>query len=209
LLLLTCRRLYVLFFFCNAPATTVIYTLSLHDALPISVNTFPDITKSFNLAYTAYYKPATGLILLREYILEPEIFDQAFRGYIHTWAYKHPQPTDFFNYFENATGENLNWFWRTWFYSNGNIDLDIDSVEKKDNNTKITFLNNGEIPMPIIFEITFADGSKETKKLPVEIWQRNSQWIYQFKSDKDVIKIEIDPKGYLPDKNTSNNIWKE
>src|SRR5690606_42149213 len=83
LLLLTCRRLYVLFFFCNAPATTVIYTLSLHDALPISVNTFPDITKSFNLAYTAYYKPATGLILLREYILEPEIFDQAFRGYIH------------------------------------------------------------------------------------------------------------------------------
>lgn len=174
-----------------------------------SVNTFPDITKSFNLAYTAYYKPATGLILLREYILEPEIFDQAFRGYIHTWAYKHPQPTDFFNYFENATGENLNWFWRTWFYSNGNIDLAIDSVEKKDNNTKITFLNNGEIPMPIIFEITFADGSKETKKLPVEIWQRNSQWIYQFKSDKDVIKIEIDPKGYLPDKNTSNNIWKE
>src|SRR5690606_41191815 len=48
-----------------------------------SVNTFPDITKSFNLAYTAYYKPATGLILLREYILEPEIIDQVIIGYIH------------------------------------------------------------------------------------------------------------------------------
>ena len=124
-------------------------------------------------------------------------------------AYKHPQPTDFFNYIENATGENLNWFWRTWFYSNGNIDLAIDKVEKRDNGTRITFLNNGEIPMPIIFEVTFEDGSKETKKLPVEIWQRNSQWIYLLESDKDVIKVQIDPKGYLPDATLSDNVWEK
>lgn len=172
-----------------------------------AVSTFPDITKGYNLAYTAYYKPATGLILLREYILNPKIFDEAFKGYVETWAYKHPQPTDFFNYFENVTGENLNWFWRTFFYSNGNIDLAIDSVEKRENGTRITFLNNGEIPMPITFEVTFSDGSKQIERLPVEIWQRNSQWIYLLNSDKEVTKVEIDPKGFLPDKNASDNVW--
>ncbi len=172
-----------------------------------SIHTFPDIAKSYNLAYTAYYKPATGMVLLREYILEPKIFDEAFRGYIHTWAYKHPQPTDFFNYMENAVGENLNWFWKSWFYSNGNIDLTIDTVEKKSNGTYITFLNNGEIPMPVVFEVTYEDGSKETKKLPVEIWQRGSQWTHVLKSDKTVTKIEIDPQGFLPDKNLRDNVW--
>lgn len=172
-----------------------------------SIHTFPDIAKSYNLAYTAYYKPATGMVLLREYILEPKIFDEAFRGYIHTWAYKHPQPTDFFNYMENAAGENLNWFWKSWFYSNGNIDLTIDTVEKKSNGTYITFLNNGEIPMPVVFEVTYEDGSKETKKLPVEIWQRGSQWTHVLKSDKTVTKIEIDPQGFLPDKNLRDNVW--
>ncbi len=174
-----------------------------------TVHTFPDITKSYNLAYTAYYKPATGLVLLREYILEPEIFDKAFIGYTHTWAYKHPQPTDFFNYFENATGEDLNWFWKTWFYSNANIDLAIDSVEKREDGTRILFLNNGEIPMPVVFEVTFADGSTTTRKLPFEVWQRNSQWPYLLQSDKEVIKVQIDPEGFLPDVKLSDNVWEK
>lgn len=172
-----------------------------------TIHTFPDIAKSYNLAYTAYYKPATGFVLLREYILEPKIFDEAFKGYIKTWAYKHPQPTDFFNYIENATGEDLNWFWKSWFYTNGNVDLAIDTVEKKANGTHITFLNNGEIPMPVVFEVTFEDGSKETKKLPVEIWQRGSQWTYLLKSEKTVTKVQIDPEGFLPDKNDKDNVW--
>lgn len=172
-----------------------------------TIHTFPDIAKSYNLAYTAYYKPATGFVLLREYILEPKIFDEAFKGYIKTWAYKHPQPTDFFNYMENATGEDLNWFWKSWFYTNGNVDLAIDTVEKKANGTHITFLNNGEIPMPVVFEVTFEDGSKETKKLPVEIWQRGSQWTYLLKSEKTVTKVQIDPEGFLPDMNLKDNVW--
>lgn len=172
-----------------------------------TIHTFPDIAKSYNLAYTAYYKPATGFVLLREYILEPKIFDEAFKGYIKTWAYKHPQPTDFFNYMENATGEDLNWFWKSWFYTNGNVDLAIDTVEKKANGTHITFLNNGEIPMPVVFEVTFEDGSKVTKKLPVEIWQRGSQWTYLLKSEKTVTKVQIDPEGFLPDMNLKDNVW--
>jgi hypothetical protein len=80
-----------------------------------SIATYPDVAKSLNLGYTAYFKPATGMILLREYILGHERFDNAFRAYIKNWAYKHPQPSDFFNAMENGAGENLNWFWRGWF----------------------------------------------------------------------------------------------
>lgn len=170
-------------------------------------STFPDIAKGYNLAYTAYYKPATGMILLREYIMNPELFDQAFKGYIKAWAYKHPQPTDFFNYMENAMGENLNWFWKTWFYSNGNIDLAIDSVQKKEEGTQITFLNKGDIPMPIVFEVTYNDNTKEMRKIPVEIWQRSSQLVHLLRSNKEIIKVQIDPQGFLPDVNLRDNSW--
>ena len=74
------------------------------------IETYPDVANSRNLAYTAYYKPAAGLYILREYILGAERFDNAFKSYIHTWAYKHPQPNDFFNHMENVAGEDLSWF---------------------------------------------------------------------------------------------------
>ncbi|HUH51864.1 MAG TPA: M1 family metallopeptidase [Flavobacterium sp.] len=170
-------------------------------------STFPDIAKGYNLAYSAYYKPATGMILLREYITNPVLFDQAFKGYIKAWAFKHPQPTDFFNYMENALGENLNWFWKSWFYSNGNIDLAIDSVQKKEEGVQVTFLNKCEIPMPIVFEVTYSDGTKELRKLPVEIWQRSSQLVHMLNGAKEIVKIQIDPQGFLPDVNLKDNLW--
>ncbi|HEY0245953.1 MAG TPA: M1 family metallopeptidase, partial [Mucilaginibacter sp.] len=39
-----------------------------------------------------YFKPAFGLVLLREHVIGKDRFDYAFRNYIHQWAYKHPQP---------------------------------------------------------------------------------------------------------------------
>ena len=93
------------------------------------IDTSPEVANARNLGYTAYYKPAAGLFMLREYIIGPERFDYAFKSYIRHWAYKHPQPNDFFNHFENVVGEDLSWFWKGWFYGNGNIDLGITSVE--------------------------------------------------------------------------------
>lgn len=171
------------------------------------INTYPDVSKDYNLAYVAYYKPATGLIMLREYILGPERFDTAFKTYIKTWAYKHPQPTDFFNLMENVAGENLNWFWKGWFYSNGNIDLSIKNVAVKNNLYLITFDNLGDMPMPVLFEITYEDGTKERKTLPVEVWEKVSEWDYFLKTTKKVKSIEIDPDKILPDVNGNNNMW--
>src|SRR5690625_7511887 len=94
---------------------------------------------------SGYYKPAIGLIVLREYILTPERFDFALRKYIERWAYKHPRPVDFFNTIENVTGEDLNWFWKGWFYENGNIDLSIEGVSRRSDGFLIALKSKGEI----------------------------------------------------------------
>lgn len=171
------------------------------------INTYPDVAKNMNLAFTAYYKPATGLILLREYILDHERFDNAFKAYIKAWAYKHPQPTDFYNCMENVAGENLNWFWKGWFTGTGNIDLGIKKVVPKEGYTVVTFENKGAIPMPVVFKVGFEDGTSITKKLPVEIWQRQDTWNYNINSPKKVKFIDIDPERYMPDVDITDNSW--
>ena len=170
------------------------------------INTYPDIAQTRNLAYVAYYKPAVGLIMLREYILEPERFDRAFKSYIKTWAYKHPQPSDFFNHIENVTGENLNWFWRTWFYGNGNIDIAVNKISKVEQGFIIEIDNRGEIPMPVKLEITYTDGTKAEVKLPVEIWHRTNRWRYLHKTNKTIDKVVFDAKKQVADINAANDI---
>ncbi|MFC3975620.1 M1 family aminopeptidase [Belliella kenyensis] len=171
------------------------------------VATHPDRTQSNNLGMVAYMKPALGLVMLREYILGHERFDKAFRSYIRTWAYKHPQPNDFFNHMENVSGENLDWFWKGWFYSNANIDLSVDGVYPYGANYVVAFSNKGDMPMPVIFEITFDDGSKERRELPVEIWFKGNTWQHLLKVDKKVTKIEIDPDKIITDTNAGNDVW--
>jgi hypothetical protein len=76
----------------------------------------------------AYSKPATGLNMLRETIMGRELFDYAFKEYARRWAFKHPTPADFFRTMEDASGEDLDWFWRGWFYGTDACDISIDSV---------------------------------------------------------------------------------
>lgn len=172
-----------------------------------SISTYPDIARPMNLGYTAYSKPATGLILLREYILDAERYDNAFKAYIKAWAYKHPQPSDFFNAMDNGVGENLNWFWKGWFVGNGNIDLGVTNVVQNPDSAVITFVNKGEVPMPVVFKVVYEDDTKEIKILPVEIWQRTNEWNYLLNSPKKVKAIDIDPGRFLPDVDSSDNSW--
>lgn len=172
-----------------------------------SIDTYPDVANTMNLAYTAYYKPAVGLYLLREYILGGERFDNAFKSYIHTWAYKHPQPNDFFNHMENVAGEDLSWFWKGWFYGNGNIDLGISEVKSYSGDYLITVENDGQIPMPVQLQVIYDDNSKEEISLPVEIWQRGNSWTHLLKTTKQVQRVVLDPNKMLPDVNVLNDTW--
>ena len=91
----------------------------------------PIMTNSENIVdyfSNAYRKPATALNILRETVMGREKFDYAFREYCRRWAFKHPTPADFFRTLEDASGMDLDWFWRGWFMSIDAVDISLDSV---------------------------------------------------------------------------------
>ncbi len=92
----------------------------------------PVMTNSENIIHfgpNAYAKPATALNILRETIMGRELFDYAFKEYAKRWAFRHPTPADLFRTLEDASGEDLDWFWRGWFYSTDPCDISLDSVK--------------------------------------------------------------------------------
>ena len=102
----------------------------------------PIMTNSENITRfgpNAYSKPATALNILRETIMGRELFDYAFKEYSRRWAFKHPTPADFFRTMEDASGEDLDWFWRGWFYGTDACDISLDAVKfaKADVNSKV------------------------------------------------------------------------
>ncbi len=109
------------------PAYTMVnYMKSPKDELePIMTNS----ENIVNFGANAYDKVATGLNILRETIIGRKLFDTAFREYARRWAFKHPTPADFFRTIEDVTGEDLDWFWRGWFFSTENCDIAIDTVK--------------------------------------------------------------------------------
>jgi hypothetical protein len=91
----------------------------------------PIMTNSENIIQfgpNAYAKPATALNILRETVMERELFDYAFKEYCKRWAFKHPSPSDFFRSMEDASAVDLDWFWRAWFYDIEPVDISLDSV---------------------------------------------------------------------------------
>jgi hypothetical protein len=263
----------------------------------------PIMTNSDNIVQfgnNAYGKPAAGLTILRETIMGRELFDYAFREYARRWAFKHPEPADLFRTLEDASGEDLDWFWRGWFYTTEVCDIAIDSIkhakpdldavaqerkertiqqsiakpiapayddiarirnreekiqfavdkdsslqdfyyrydrglEKYDttkfevtipgstpepltaeekakyankNMYEISFSNKGGLPMPIIIEWTYKDGTKEIEKIPAQVWRYNeSKVVKTFTKDKEVASVKLDPHRETADINESNNSW--
>lgn len=258
----------------------------------------PIMTQSdsvLRLGPNAYTKPAAALNILRETIMGRELFDFAFKEYAQRWKYKRPTPSDFFRTMEEASGVDLDWFWRGWFYSTDHVDISLDSVYKlrldtkdpdidfdrqrtqyndkplsltvernaaegkelwvdrnkdikdfyddndiftvtnKDRNSYQSFLkgldpwektaferavkedknyyvmefsNHGGLVMPVIFEMTFADGSKEMMRIPAEIWRRTPKKVQKLvvtDKDKVLVSVEVDPRWETADVNINNN----
>ena len=95
-------------------------------------NITPIMTNSesiFQFGNNAYGKPATALSVLRETIMGRELFVYAFKQYAQTWKFKHPTPADFFRIMEDASGTDLDWFWRGWFFSTDHCDIALNDVK--------------------------------------------------------------------------------
>ncbi|ETN95089.1 M1 family metallopeptidase [Zhouia amylolytica] len=244
----------------------------------------PIMTNSENIyqfGSNAYAKPATGLNILRETIMGPELFDHAFMTYAQRWKFKHPTPEDFFRTMEDASAMDLDWFWRGWFFTTDYVDMGVKDVKKlyvsskpnqqmkeyiaarnmsesdlpslvylveegsedyknsvannsdsenfktlneyiMDNfsaaerselkNPKyfyeITFEKPGGLPMPLIAQFTYKDGSTETVKYPAMVWRKNDAEVVKVvASEKEITNIIVDPKEETADIDTSNNTW--
>lgn len=121
----------------------------------------------------AYTKPATGLNILRETIMGRELFDYAFKEYANRWKFKHPTPADFFRTMEDASGVDLDWFWKGWFYGVEPVDQDLVEVE--------WFALDTQNP-----EITKADAKNEAEaKRNTVARQRDKDYIKESVVDKN------------------------
>ena len=137
----------------------------------------PIMTQSdsvLRLGPNAYTKPAAALNILRETILGRELFDFAFKEYAQRWKYKRPTPSDFFRTMEEASGVDLDWFWRGWFYSTDHVDISLDKVYQLRMDTKdpdIDFAREREFEADKPLSLTDIRNKEEGKTLWVD---RNS-----------------------------------
>jgi hypothetical protein len=154
-----------------------------------------------DLFWTGYQKPALMLQILRYEVLGKERFDNAFREYIKVWAYKHPTPADFFRLLRDASGVDLDWFWRDWIYTNSRLDQAVDSVGGE----RVFLANRGTMTLPVEMELMYGDGSTERIRLPVEMWNLGPRFAYRVKGGKVVRRVVVDPRRVLPDVDRSNN----
>ena len=172
----------------------------------------PDGMTEANIGINLYYKPSWALHILRDQILGRDRFDYAFKQYINNWAYKHPTPEDFFRTMENAAGEDLSWFWKSFFLNNWKMDQGIASVEAlKTNNTltgyNIKVDNLEKMPMPIFLGVKTKSGKIDLVKVPVDVWMKNKSWTVTYPTSEEVIEVVLDPQQVLPDSNADNNKW--
>jgi hypothetical protein len=166
----------------------------------------PIMTNSENIIQfgpNAYSKPSTGLNILRETIMGRETFDYAFKEYARRWAFKHPTPADLFRTMEDASAEDLDWFWRGWFYGTEPCDISLDTVKWAVLNTEApaAATNNGpstrkgSIAKPILN--TFDDISKirnrEDKKIVFATDADPSLRDFYWRYDRNLAKVDSTP----------------
>ncbi|MEQ8304156.1 MAG: M1 family metallopeptidase [Cyclobacteriaceae bacterium] len=148
-----------------------------------------------------YTKPSAALVLLRETILGPEIFDAAFKEYSERWAFKHPKPADFFRTMEDASGTDLDWFWRGWFYTTDNVDLTLEEVkwfqmkeQQLDPEKKNVTVKQGDLSASTSTELA-SDFSNGPQPLTVTNTSEDSYRDFRSRIDDKAVKQKLEGKN--------------
>jgi len=154
-----------------------------------------------------YAKPAALLATLRGLIGE-DAFRSGYQAFIRDWAYRHPSPWDFFHTFNTAAGQDLEWFWRTWYFETWTLDQAVGNVTTDRGGTTIEVVDLGLAPMPARLTATRQDGTTERREVPVETWLAgNRTATVTLPAGSPVVHVEIDAEGHFPDIDRDNNVW--
>lgn len=153
----------------------------------------------------AYTRPAMAYHFLRD-ALGHEIFKKGLHEYIRRWQGKHPLPYDFFNTFNDVTGEDLSWFWQPWFYEFGYPDLAIKEVRE---NNEVVIEKIGNIPIPISLYYISEDNQSEKFYFNTATWKDGkSEFVVKLSPELKIKSLELGNE-HIPDVDLENNRWSE
>jgi hypothetical protein len=178
----------------------------IHD--PSTAEDLPTITPSSELksgyGNNSYGKASLSYLALQD-MLGEELFKKSLHTYMDRWHGKHPIPWDYFNSMNSASGQDLNWFFHNWFFTNGYIDLALTQANKTAQGTVVTLKNIGGFAVPVNLKVSYADGSSETLHRTPEIWRTNQQQAtITLPPAKAVQSVEL-VNGLFMDADTSND----
>ncbi|CAN5840373.1 M1 family metallopeptidase [soil metagenome] len=153
-----------------------------------------------------YGKASLGYLAVKD-LLGDELFKSCLHAYMIRWNGKHPIPWDFFNTFNNITGQDLNWFWSSWYFSSNYIDFAIESVNKGKNSSDITIQNIGGYPAPFDMMVTYDDNTTENLHQTPALWKADlKKATISLATKKKIKSVEING-GIFMDADESNNVF--
>lgn len=177
-----------------------------------SENDVPPMVRARNLttAYrnAAYQRPQQAYFALLD-LLGYEKFHSTMTEYMNRWKGKHPAPFDFFLTWNNASGENLDWFWGPWFFEWGYPDLAIQDMKYNEttNRPDLVVENLGTQPVPVIILVEYQDGTKETLHETAAIWKNGQKQVRVPGTAGKQIKTARLGSKMVPDVDQKNNVW--
>jgi hypothetical protein len=156
----------------------------------------------------AYSKAPIALYALGGIVGDSAV-DRAFAEYARAWKYKHATPYDFFFSMNHSLKRNLDWFWHAWFFTTYTVDQSIESVTTSGDQAVITVRDKGDMAMPVIARVEFADGSSSELTFGAERWFSGSRTMSgSFPLRGKVLrKVTLDPENRFQDLDRSNNVW--
>jgi Peptidase family M1 domain len=165
-------------------------------------------TASMSLGLHSYARPQMAYTVLLD-LLGYETFTKCLHKYMDNWKGKHPIPYDFFNTFNTVSGQDLNWFWKPWFFEIGDPDLAIKSVAKDDvaANFNVIIEKKGSFPVPVFVLVNYSDGDKQRFHYKADVWKNGENTLKIPCSRGKVVKSVSLGDNKTPDTNAKDNIW--
>ena len=180
-----------------------------HDPSPVEdlpITTPGDVLSGAGLGNNEYGKASLGYLAVKE-LLGDAMFRKCLQAYIARWHGKHPTPWDFFYTFNDVSGQNLNWFWNDWYFSNNYVDVAVRNVSKAPGGYRVTIDNVGGMDAPVDLNLTFTDGSKQTVHQTPAIWRANQRTAVVTVPTTKQLRSLVLGGGIWVDADTTNNRW--